>query len=288
MKRFLILILLLIAIPCTGQKLYFSEPYNEITAIDLPETTVLLHMENNYTDLAATAWTESGTAWNFTAEAARFNQYGIEDNTTIYADIGYITAGTTTAFIFDTDDFTIEFWHRVASITQSVSESFPTLLFNVSRDGSNYWACYVNATTIFGDGTNYSIRTVADLYVGGGLSATIFATSSVALTVGDWAHIVFERKAGVLKQFINGALVGEGSNGAATYDFGSANVQAIAIVRQTSGARNFIGVLNYDELRVLNGLAYYPDSFDPPTQPFGLPVFQKLITAPDGKLIFED
>jgi hypothetical protein len=92
-----------------------------------------------------------------------------------------------------------------------------------------------------------------------------YATSNTAVPTDRWVHVAVTKAGGVLRQFLDGLLVGSNTL------VGTAVASQVGTVigRDTlDTTRDFNGYI--DDLRITKGVARYTANFTPPAEPFSL------------------
>ena len=133
-----------------------------------------------------------------------------------------------------TGDFTIEFWTRLTSTTNSAS----------------FYRGHNNGVDIFMNGSGR-------LAIGQAQVSTLI-TDSVTMTTGAWVHVAAVRISSVTRLYKNGVLVGSAGD-ATNYVTDSVNYIGF------SGSIRINGYMS--NLRVVIGTGVYTDAFTPPTKP---------------------
>ncbi|KAF1692769.1 hypothetical protein CSC62_14135 [Pseudoxanthomonas jiangsuensis] len=145
---------------------------------------------------------------------------------------------------FGTGDFTIECFARI--------DALPSSPYYVSPVGnwssSNGWCIFVGPAGSLHLNTN----------------GTSLGSSTGLIAANTWYHIAVTRQAGVLRLFLNGALVASGTN---TQNLARTNGPNIGcnLVTSTDYWRGYI-----DEVRIAKGVALYTAPFTTPSGPHSL------------------
>ena len=154
----------------------------------------------------------------------------------------YLTPPPNSAFSFGTGDFTIECW---AYITGSVNNN------GVFALGASYFPSSIVGIQV----------AAANLYGGWflnyGSSNQIFGGSATANT---WNHIAVARASGVIKLFINGAVIGSATD--------TTNYTYRYLVVGGYYSTSFLMTGYVEDFRVTKGIARYTTTFTPPTAAF--------------------
>ena len=259
MRRLLINTLIFCACACSGQALRFSEPTWDYTALPNASTTLLMHFENDYTDLGGGTWQNAANGWNgFASDAYKFGSYSAYHQTAFNTIQHYFYSTTATEAVeVGAGDFTLEFWAGINVTTNSGSPSNDILSvsFITGAAGAYFrvYNTYSGASYVPGlrfldsGGTNFS-----GIYTGHGYFSGL-----------NWFHCCFERRSGTLYGYVNGQQV---MASAMAYEPVSiTEVDVVAFNRTYLAAKFYI-----DELRVFKGDYVYGGEFTPPTRAIGL------------------
>jgi hypothetical protein len=192
---------------------------------------------------ASTAFTdEFGHTWTAVGDAQIDNAQSQFGGTSIVFDGAgdAINGDGSSDFAFDTGDFTVEFWLRLAAV--GINQG----VYNTGVSAADRPQLRLNTSNIL-----------------------VFATDAVrislttALSVSTWYHVALTRSAGSTRLFLNG--VQEGGTYSDTNNYG------ITASRPRFGANdlgtNFLNG-HIDELRILKGTAAWTANFTPPTQAY--------------------
>jgi hypothetical protein len=149
---------------------------------------------------------------------------------------GRLFVGNNPTFLFN-EDFTIDFWCRINAL------------------GTVYTFIDSGAET-----TGFSIKKTAANVLVFRAGATDRITGATALTTGAWHHVAVTRQGSSTRMFLNG--VQQGSTYTATTSYSTGVNYAIfgATQANTEILSGFM-----DELRVINGIAWWTAAFTPPT-----------------------
>jgi hypothetical protein len=214
-----------------------------ITAID-DNTILLLHFDGAdgssvFTDsssfghiITANGGVQIGTAQSkFGGASAFFDGSG-----------DYLSLDGGDDFAFGSRDFTVDFWARFGSSsdTNIIYDSRPN---GISNSGGDYLRIYLDTSNRvrFDNGTSQII--------------------SSTITGGPWYHVAVTRSEGISRLFLNGVSQGSVSDGV-VYLNGTQR-PAIGANGTSPSDDEFPGYL--DELRVSNGIARWTANFTPPT-----------------------
>ena len=154
----------------------------------------------------------------------------------------YLSTPATSAFVFGTDDFTIELWVRFASVS-GVQALYDQRL---AVSPTTQLVLYTNGTSLF-------------YFFNGANRITIATVSS-----NQWYHLAISKQGSSMRAFIDGV------QGGITY---------VDSTSHTAGSNVFIGAdvlgpggnaLNgyIDDLRITKGVARYTGNFSVPPAPF--------------------
>jgi hypothetical protein len=165
----------------------------------------------------------------------------------------YLLIRPLTEFAFGTNNFTIEFWLRVTTISLQYQN-----ILDMRTAGSQF------ASVIF---LEYGVLKFGDGY-------TVRITNGSNLSINTWYHIAVSRSATSTKMFVDGTQVGSTYSDSANYiapDF--------AIGANFNGAASVNG--HMDEVRISN-TARYTTTFTPSTTPFQNDANTVLLLHMDG------
>lgn len=150
----------------------------------------------------------------------------------------YFSIANHTDFVFNTGDFTIEFW----IYPLSSQAAFPGLInkgAGISSATAWEWFMRENLTHTFrhGGGSTYDLN-------------------SGALSANAWTHLAVTKNSGVMKLYVNGIV-----SATITVNFNYSDTSALRIARATN---DFNGYLQ--DLRISKGVARYTANFTPPSR----------------------
>jgi len=222
----------------------FTPPTAPLTAIS--GTSLLTCQSNRFIDNSTNNFT---ITVNGTISIQRFNPFGTSTaySTSVIGGSGYfdgsgdyLTVPTTTALSFGTGDFTIEGW-----VYKTVAANASFVDGRVNPGTASPWGFFV-------DGSNFPYFYDGSVY-----------TSSVALTLNSWSHIVAVRTSGTLKIFVNGV---QGYSASLSTNLDRTAGAFIGVAANTSNLSAYWqGYMN--DLRIVKGTAVYTTTFTPPTAP---------------------
>ena len=205
----------------------------------------LLRMDGSATDVKGRPFVIAGTP---SFVAGRFGQAlapgsgasGVTDNTPEHTD-----------YALGSGDFTIECWLKQAagSIGGAVISHFDIV-------GTNGWQLYLSG----GEPQFYQYAGA-----GGGSGGSYPLTAAgVDIRDGEWHHIAIARSAGVMRLFVDGAIVASTTN-PISYGY-SLLYMSIGYQRQGNSRYTFNGAI--DEVRITKGVGRYTSTFTVPSAPF--------------------
>lgn len=187
--------------------------------------------------LSPKQFTASGNA----AISTAFSYFG---GSSLYIPSGsYLTGPISNDFVFDTDDFTIEFWYY----HQNSATSNCAILCNKSAAGTAGWHIDAYADALMFSAANGTITT--------GLA------SGVPQNV--WTHYAFVRSGSTLRTFKNGIIVHTNSSAGA---LNITELTTLYVGKLAWSAATFVGYI--DELRITKGIARYTANFLVEIAPF--------------------
>ena len=222
----------------------FTPSTAPLTAIS--GTSLLVCQSNRFVDNSSNAAAITVTG---SPSVQRFSPFSPTTaySTSVIGGSGYfdgtgdsLSVATTTALSFGTGDFTIEGWvYKTAAANASFVDG------RVNPGGASPWAFYVDGSNFpyFYDGSVYS--------------------SSVAISLNSWNHIVAVRTSGTLKIFVNGV---QGYSATLSTNLDRSAGAFIGVAANTSSPSAYWqGYIN--DLRIVKGTAVYTAAFTPPTAP---------------------
>jgi hypothetical protein len=238
----------------------FTPATTNLTA--LAGTQLLTCQDNRFRDTSANAYTITTTG---TPTVSSFNPFNITNtgvNGSAYFDGtgDYISSQSSTAFAFDTNSYTIEFWFNAS---------------NTQTGGASDYTFLVDCRTV--SGGDSPVILVQNGSIG-------FQTESSGLNVTAslvpyrWYHAAMVRDAtnNKLWCFLDGtALVVGGTTYSGSTSAGT-TARSLVIGARYSIERHYNGYIS--DLRVLKGTALYTSNFTPPTQPLTAITNTQLLT----------
>lgn len=265
MRRLLIILLTLSACACNGQAIRFSsdgfirfsEPMIDTTQLPDASSAILLHFENNLTDLGGATWVNPALyGWTgFSDTQPKFGIYSLKHDSTYSTDSNYWYSTTIPAtFSIGTGDYTIEFWLGTDLKSSTDSSTDFILSFRVESAGSII-SNYGLRMEVFNG--NYRLK----MYHSDSFSAAVDGYGDWMPEDLSWHHYAFVRNSGTLKGYIDGQEIISRS---CTTNVGAISQFVVSafnsITRQTE--------IQIDELHMCYG-AKYTEEFTPPAKPFG-------------------
>lgn len=195
---------------------------------------LLVHADGSFADASGRGHTF--TADNVTATGvAKFGSNALAASGA-GATQGLVINGTTTDFAFGTDDFTIDFWIYLSTVTTAI---------------------YYDCRAVGVQGINPTI------YYNAGLLYDVNGTTRItgpALSINTYYHIAVTRHASVSRMFLNGGQVGS--------NYADTNNYACPTPPRWCGATYGPGSNKpncyADELRIIKGGAAWISNFTPP------------------------
>lgn len=199
-----------------------------------------------FTDETGKSWT-AVNATTSTAQSKFGGSSGVFNGTNAAISV---TSGT--AFTM-TGDFTVEFWIRPTAFTNNYG--------CVLANGSGTWTAGNRFIMMYGSGTGGTANKIG--FGGNGVTSTV--TSSTALAINTWYHVVVVRKGTVLAVYVDGVLEASGIE-AATVDFGQSGTTYIGR-NAWDGANGYLAAY-IDEMRITKGIARIPAGIPAPIVEF--------------------
>jgi hypothetical protein len=170
----------------------------------------------------------------------------------------FLSLATNSAFAFGTGDFTIEAW-----VYRTVA---PAL------DGDGASAAIIFSFDSGASGTNTLQLVMRDntlLFLANNQAVYVTGTLASAWEQNRWYHLAATRRAGTIRVFLDGELIGTLSNAAT-----AASIQAETRQLKIGGrvysnsAYNWVLTGYIDEARIMRGVSLYNAAFTPPAGPF--------------------
>ena len=225
----------------TGEDVTLS--VGTVTNIDTA-ISLLLHMNGvdastTFTDAMGKSVTAVGNAQIDTAQQKFGTASGLFDGTG-----DYLTVPDSADFYMADSDWTIDFWVRFDSVSGCC-------FFSHSTDSDNYAIGFFDGTSL-----RFSIKNT-------GVFTTSYSVTWSPI-VNTWYHVAIVRSGGLIKYFIDGAILGsEGSTSTWPNFTGTFNIG-----NDTTGN----GVASYDgwldEFRISKGVARWTSSFTPQVEEY--------------------
>jgi hypothetical protein len=157
-----------------------------------------------------------------------------------------LTIPASTDYVFDTGNFTIEFWLN----TTDTGSYRGTVNDNSYHTVSNNFLLMLN----------YPTTGKLTFWMGNG---TVCCSSASTVNTGNWVHIAMVRESTTsVKMYINGVVDTSATIAAAT-TFGAGTGLIIGNQNGFTNGRQFVGYL--DDIRITKGIARYTANFTPPT-----------------------
>ncbi len=214
--------------------------------------TVFLLKNNGVSSATNTTFLDSASSPNTVTKTGNvsygsFSPFLNETSRYFNGSNTYFSIPDSDTFNFGSGDFTVEFWAKTT--TSSDSTAHP--VFNQSASGASS-----DSSIFVGFGTNASV------YVSSGTGWTYNATSSgIACNDNEWHHIAAVRTGTSLRIYVDGILRGS-TTLAGGFTLGN-STRLVEIGYQTSGSY-YVGWAS--NLRVVKGTAVYTSNFTPPQQ----------------------
>lgn len=223
-----------------------SAPYDNTDA-NYASMVALLHCEDINRSIKFADTSPLATNWNaFTGAGLSNIQSKFGGASAAFGLNGYITPNVNPAnFAFGTNNFTIEMWIYVASVTgtQFIYDGRPAAT-------TGFYPQITLSTTTLNYNTNNAIK----------------ITAASAVSIGNWYHIAVCRIGTNTKMFVNGTQVGSTFVDSSTY----LNTLGRPLIgmnsNNTISSQAWQGEI--DEVRITNGVGRYAANFTAPTAPF--------------------
>jgi hypothetical protein len=149
----------------------------------------------------------------------------------------YLSVSDATAFDFLTEDYTLECWIRLTSITDAalaINFGSQNIYFGVIASGANRFLTSYNGVLV------------------------LEQTSGTSLSLNQWHHIAYSRASSQARIFLDGTLVASATNSA------SINVSTAQIGSSPAYPSLYFFNGYIDDLRITKGIARYTANFTPP------------------------
>jgi len=180
------------------------------------------------------------------------SNYGVAFNGTSQ----YLSAPSNAAFTFGTGDFTIEMWVYPTTNQPAFCRYFGT---GSSTGDVSFDQQTLGLTPSFND------------------NATVFITSSIALTLNAWNHLAVTRSGTSLKMFVNGVVSGTATNST------NFTCTGTAIIGKNPGSATY-NKGYFSNVRILKGTALYTAAFTPSTSPLTNIAGTSLLTCQNSTI----
>jgi hypothetical protein len=159
----------------------------------------------------------------------------------LFSGSNYLSIATSTAFGFDTGDFTLEGWYYHTA-------------------GGAFHVLFDFRTTITQVAIMVAVNTSDKIYLY--VNGSIRTITTASLTADSWTHVALVRSAGTTRLWVNG--VQSGTPYADTNDYGT--TYPLHIGSDLSHNNKFVG--NMSNIRIVKGTALYTATFTPSRSPF--------------------
>jgi hypothetical protein len=217
-------------------------------------TELLLHLDNNVTDISQNSFTVTNTNMTFSSLIYKFGGYSGSFNGTSTE----LTAPNNAVFNFGSSNFTIDFWMYITTLP--TSGNYYCLVSKFDGGANNGYGVYVTNTS----GT-YQMQAFGE---NGGVALGNTGLVTASLSTNTWYHVAWVRNGNAWNLYLNGTSIGSASSSGSI----GTTAQSFTIgVENETGTRWYTGYL--DEFRVSN-IARWTSNFNPPTSPYGVPVSQ--------------
>ncbi|PIR49976.1 hypothetical protein COU79_01955, partial [Candidatus Peregrinibacteria bacterium CG10_big_fil_rev_8_21_14_0_10_54_7] len=239
------------------------------TAGNDPNTTVLLHMNNNTTNDAegtTNANTFYGSCpYTFSSSVKKFGSHSWNASCTGYQLYRY--GGSNTDDYFVNGDFTVDLW-----VYEGAHTNTKRFLIDSSAYFVTQWGLFI------GNGNKLG----AEIQLANGKTFTMTGTS--ALETGQWIHVALERNGNSFNLYHSGSLVATTTD---ANDLAALSYHYLMLGNRYPynwiGDENFSGYL--DEVRISKNARYSSSSFTPPTGAYEESSGGLFVRLSDGTLI---
>lgn len=245
-----------------------------------PSTTAAVSTMSATTTLTGKTITNAGAVVNST-DTSKFGSASMKFNGLASS---YVSIDSP-QFNLSNDDFTIEFWVRVPTNTQTGGI--------LNKIGSSVWGGHLGYSIVFNNGKIYFIQGLVTPFNYSPLGAVATVGNTNTISANTWTHIAFSRLNGVLRTYQDGVKITENSTstfpdstqalqiGKAYYGddgFGNNSGQWYDVWNNSNGILN--GYL--DEIRFSRIARYTGNTFTPATSAFTYDSFTTLLIHSDG------
>jgi hypothetical protein len=163
---------------------------------------------------------------------------------------------------FGSDDFTIDFWVRLSSVTSNIG------MFSHYTNAKNY----VELIYVAGQGFNFRA-------VNGGVSVVNLAQTNSPISANTWYHLAVVRSGASFNIYKDGVSIASTSSSSSMPD-PTGNFQIGYAFYIKGGSSWMNGWL--DEFRVSKGIARWTSNFTPPTSAYSRDAYTVLLIHMDG------
>lgn len=199
-----------------------------------------------------------------------FSPYGEKWSNYFDGTGDYLSAPNNAAFLFESGNFTVEFWFNTLQTTANA-----TL---VTREwGGNP---YPGGWTIQLNGNSGSAMSI--FWADFSTSTAFMVANTTAYRDGLWHHVAWVRNGTSFVLYLDGVSVATATSSTAFSTTGN----TITIGNDLtfgSGARAYLGHIS--NLRIVKGTAVYTSEFTPPTQPLAAITNTVLLTCKDANIV---
>jgi len=229
----------------------FTAPTTPFTAI--ANTSLLINQSNRFIDNSTNAYALTLVSTPQVSPAIPFassSSYATFGSAYFDGTGDYLTETISTATVYGTGDFTVEYW---VYITVN-NGSFQT---HVGRaTDANSFAFGTNGTPV--------------LYW---TTVNTSSTGATTLKLNQWYHVAWVRTSGTLKAYLNGV---QDYTGSVSIDI---TTSGFGIGGQPSGTLYPFGGGYLSDIRIIKGTALYTTNFTPPTTPLTAVTNTQLLTC---------
>lgn len=163
---------------------------------------------------------------------------------------------------FGTGDFTIECWLNSNNVSSANQLGF----FQTSDTAGGLKTSYTGGMcSVLGVGTGGALTGALVVNING----TNYGSSTAVITTGAWYHFAVTRASGSVKVFINGTIIGSGTDGS------NITGQNLVVGGYYNTSYLYNGYL--DDVRITKGIARYTAAFTPPVS--ALPFIPRVVDA---------
>lgn len=205
------------------------------------DCTLLLHGDGTNGSTTFTDSSSSGLVATRTGTVSISTSQSKFGGASINFGGGYLAYAAPTGLAFGTGAFTVDFWIRFTSLTDSI-------IYDTRPNG--------------GTANSFVVYILSSKFTIAAPSFNLIGTSILALNT--WYHVAFTRGGGTARLFVNGSV--EASSPSSDNFTLASGRPTLGAASTSLGAAPIAGFI--DEFRVRKGTAEWTANFTPPTAPY--------------------